>query len=165
VPHRRGLLMSSGKAPNSGRWRRSAGGQQDSLARSRLQYVPFAGLCVPVGYRPGVLGEIELAPLGEGERCEAAARSRSQISRRTEGAMDPLLHRCVARGWHAARGKSLISMTRGGIPQPFMSLVYKGSSGLAKVGVASSSLVSRSIHFQGRPEVYRRSRRLLNLGW
>jgi hypothetical protein len=54
--------------------------------------------------------------------------------------MDP----CVARGWHAARGKSLISMTRGGMPQPVMSLVYKGSSGLAKVGVASSSLVSRS---------------------
>jgi hypothetical protein len=50
----------------------------------------------------------------------------------------------LARSWHAVPCKSLIHLSWIDTFLPLMSLIYKGSSGLAKVGVASSSLVSRS---------------------
>ena len=36
--------------------------------------MPFAGLRMRVGNRPGLLGEVELAPLGEGELAAALQR-------------------------------------------------------------------------------------------
>jgi hypothetical protein len=50
----------------------------------------------------------------------------------------------LARSWHALARKRLIPLARIGVISHYMSLIYKGSSGLAKVGVPSSSLVSRS---------------------
>jgi hypothetical protein len=47
--------------------------------------------------------------------------------------------------WQVASGNHLIALARSGVMCGLIHLIYFVSSGLAKVGVASSSLVSRSI--------------------
>jgi hypothetical protein len=53
----------------------------------------------------------------------------------------------VTSTWQVATGKHLIPLARSDVLLGFICLIYFPSSGLAKVGVASSSLVSRSISF------------------
>jgi hypothetical protein len=53
----------------------------------------------------------------------------------------------LASTWQVAGGKHLIALARSGVLCGLIYLIYFVSSGLAKVGVASSSLVSRSIPF------------------
>ena len=50
----------------------------------------------------------------------------------------------LASTWKVAGGNHLIALARSGVMCGFIYLIYFVSSGLAKVGVASSSLVSRS---------------------
>jgi hypothetical protein len=49
----------------------------------------------------------------------------------------------VASTWQVVSGKHLIALARSGVMYGLIYLIYFVSSGLAKVGVASSSLVSR----------------------
>jgi len=51
----------------------------------------------------------------------------------------------LASTWQVAGGNHLIALARSGVMCGLIYLIYFVSSGLAKVGVASSSLVSRSI--------------------
>jgi hypothetical protein len=50
----------------------------------------------------------------------------------------------LASTWQVAGGNHLIALARSGVMCGLIYLIYFVSSGLAKVGVASSSLVSRS---------------------